>query len=185
MMTDALTRVNLPTNANIDFESIFAAHFQGVYRLVYRIVGEPQEAEDLTQEAFLRLYRQRFAEGEEHNVRAWVYRVATNLAYNAERGRRRREVRQENVHWDAEPENPADAAMRTIERDLVRQALDSLPERQQQLLMLRHAGLSYREVAEALDIAPASVGTMLARAHKAFETAYKALDRAPAGDRLT
>jgi len=181
MMTDALIRVNLPSDAIADFETVFAANFQGVYRLVYQIVGEAQEAEDLTQEAFLRLYRQRFAEEEEHNVRAWVYRVATNLAYNAMRSRRRREARQENVRWDVEPENPADAAIRSVERDLVRQVLDSLPERQQQLLMLRHAGLSYRELAEALDIAPASVGTMLARAHKAFEVAYKAMDRAPEG----
>ena len=181
MMTDALTRVALSPAASVDFESIFATNYQGVYRLVYRIVGESQEAEDITQEAFLRLYRQRFAEGQEHNRRAWVYRVATNLAYNALRSRRRREERQGSVHWGAEPENPADAAMRTAEREMVRQALDTLPERQQQLLMLRHAGLSYRELAEALDMVPASVGTLLSRAHIAFETAYnKVVERAPA-----
>ena len=60
------------------------------------------------------------------------------------------------------------------ERQIVRRALAELPERDAQLLMLRQAGLSYKELALALDVAPASIGTLLARAERAFEARYRA-----------
>ena len=56
----------------------------------------------------------------------------------------------------------------------VRRVLAGLPQKQSELLLLRHAGLSYRELAEALGMAPGSVGTLLARAEAAFEKAYRA-----------
>ena len=58
-------------------------------------------------------------------------------------------------------------------RCTVRRVLAHLLERQSRLLLLRHAGLSYAEIAEALDVAPGSVGTLLVRAEKAFLAAYK------------
>jgi len=161
-----------------DFDALFLAHYSGVYRLLYRIVGTREEAEDLAQETFLRLARQRFPADRQHNVRAWLYRVATNLAYNALRGQGRRERRQEAVAHQVTTAgspalDPAEAAAREDERAVVRRALAVLPERQAQLLLLRHAGLSYRELAEALDVAPGSVGTLLARAEAAFEKVYR------------
>jgi RNA polymerase sigma-70 factor (ECF subfamily) len=111
-------------------------------------------------------------------VRAWLYRVAVNLAYNALRSRGRRQRREEataQTAWavGSPAPDPAEAAIRSDERAAVRRALAALPERQAQLLLLRHAGLSYRELAEALHIAPGSVGTLLARAGAAFEKAYQ------------
>jgi RNA polymerase sigma-70 factor (ECF subfamily) len=159
------------------YEAIFLAHYDGVYRAIFRVVGSREEAEDLVQETFLRLHGQRFAAGSDHNVRAWLYKVATNLALNALRGDQRREqrhqraARQALVDGDPVPD-PAEVVVQDDERARVRQVLAGLSPRQAQLLMLRHAGLSYREVAKALDIAPGSVGTLLARAHAAFATAY-------------
>ncbi|MCX7668548.1 MAG: hypothetical protein N2439_00555, partial [Anaerolineae bacterium] len=60
------------------------------------------------------------------------------------------------------------------ERIAVRRALARLPQKQAQLLLLRYAGLSYRELADAMEMAPGSVGTLLARAEAAFEQAYRA-----------
>jgi RNA polymerase sigma-70 factor (ECF subfamily) len=161
-----------------DFDTLFLAHYDGVYRLLYRIVGTREEAEDLAQEAFLRLARQRFPAGREHNVRAWLYKVATNLAYNALRGEARRVRHQEqSAHRGqgalAADLDAAEAAARSDEQAAVRQVLASLPERQSHLLLLRHAGLSYRELAEAIGVAQGSVGTLLARAEAAFEKAYR------------
>lgn len=171
-----LAGVILGSRDEAAFDALFLAHYDGVYRLLFRIVGSREEAEDLAQETFLRLYRQQFPDGCEHNVRAWLYRVATNLAYNALRGRQRRERRQEAAAQYAEamgnPEpDPAEIAMRSDEREAVRRVLAGLPPRQAELLLLRHAGLSYRELAAALDVAPGSVGTLLARAEAAFEAA--------------
>jgi len=175
-----------------DFDALFLAHYDGVYRLAYRLAGTREEAEDLAQEAFLRLHRSPHLwhaatdPAAEHNVRAWLYRVVTNLAYNALRGERRRRQREDRV---AGPTGPADrhtevdigeAALGAIEyaqtAAQVRSALAALTERQVQLLLLRQAGLSYRELADALGVAPGSVGTLLARAEAAFVAAYRAID---------
>jgi RNA polymerase sigma-70 factor (ECF subfamily) len=169
-----------------DFESLFLAHYDGVYRLLFRIVGSREEAEDLAQETFLRLSRQHFPEGRDHNVRAWLYRVATNLAYNALRGQLRQERRQEAVARqaamnDSQPPDPAEVVLRDDERETVRRVLAGLPSRQAQLLLLRYAGLSYRELADAVGVAPGSVGTLLARAEAAFEAAYRATILIPTG----
>ncbi len=179
MISDVWPRLAWRLGDEADFDSLFLAYYDGVYRLLFRIVGSREEAEDLAQETFLRLSRQRFPEGRDHNVRAWLYRVATNLAYNALRGQRRQAQRQEAAMNQAattgnEPPDPAEVALRNDERETVRRVLASLPPRQAQLLLLRYAGLSYRELADALDVAPGSVGTLLARAEAAFEAAYRA-----------
>jgi RNA polymerase sigma-70 factor (ECF subfamily) len=183
MTTDALANPlvrasSLREGAQLpDFDALFLVHYDGVYRLLYRIVGTREEAEDLAQETFLRLARQRFPADRQHNVRAWLYRVATNLAYNALRGQGRRERHQEAAQQVVTAGSPAldltEAVQRSDEREAVRRALGHLPARQAQLLLLRHAGLSYRELAEALNVAPGSVGTLLARAEAAFEKVYR------------
>jgi RNA polymerase sigma-70 factor (ECF subfamily) len=166
------------------FERAFRTHYDGVYRLLFRVVGSRVEAEDLAQETFLRCYRNgdpaRDGNGPDDVVRPWLYHVALNLARNARRGRRRREARQERAARTgaatgdpAGSDDPADAIVRGEEREAVRRTLATLPDRQAEILLLRHAGLTYGEVATALDIAPASVGTLLARAETAFEAAYR------------
>jgi RNA polymerase sigma-70 factor (ECF subfamily) len=162
-----------------DFDALFLAHYQAVFRLAYRIAGTREEAEDLTQETFARLHRtpRLWTSGADPaSVKGWVYRVVTNLAYNSARGEGRRRRREDAAY--GEPLGPAADPASLIEqaerREAVRAALLGLPERQAQLLLLRHAGLSYKELAAALGVAPGSVGTLLARAEAAFERAYRA-----------
>jgi RNA polymerase sigma-70 factor, ECF subfamily len=158
-----------------EFEAVFRGHYNGVYRLLYRALGSRDEAEDLAQEVFLRFYRGGLAADRPHNVRAWLYQVALNLARNARRGDARRggrEARVGNEGLVQPAEDPAEATLRGQERATVRRALAELPERQASLLLLRHSGLSYREIADALGLAPTSVGTLLARAEAAFARVY-------------
>lgn len=167
----------------VDFEAVFLAHYSPVFRLAYRLAGTREAAEDLTQETFLRLHRTpgiwqspvdvRSSPVEDRRVAAWLYRVATNLAYNYVRSQNRQRRREDASIGMVSEEDPADLAERTEVQLAVRQALATLPERQVQLLLLRHAGLSYKELAEALDVAPGSVGTLLARAEVAFEKVYR------------
>ncbi len=161
------------------FDALFYRHYDRVYGLLFRLVGNRVEAEDLTQEAFLKLYdhafgNKIFVKKREHNISAWLYRVATNLGYNLIRSRKRRWRR--NVLLVPEPEGVS-GADKEVERHetqaAVRATLARLPERQTQLLLLRQMGLSYAECAEICDIAPGSVGTLLARAAKAFRRAYE------------
>jgi RNA polymerase sigma-70 factor (ECF subfamily) len=186
MRSDALT-ATLPgsTDAEIAgetvFDELFRAHYQAVFRLLYHLTGDRQEAEDLAQEAFVRLHRTREMWDARQNVRGWLYRVAVNLGHNAARSRGRSRQR-EWTAFELETEterrvdSPEDMAMRADEIRRVRVILAGLPERQAALLLLRHAGLSSREVAEALGVAAGSVGTLLARAEEAFGRAYRAAE---------
>lgn len=171
------------------FAAFFHAHCEGVSRLIQRIVESRPEAEDLVQEAFLRTYLRgpRGAEGEYR--KAWLYRVAVNLAVNALRGRKRRTSREsgavleERVGPYPEP-TPEEVLHRRERARLVRQVLERLPDRTARILSLRYGGLSYAEIAEALEIAPNSVGTLLARAERSFEEIYRPLAAVrPQGDR--
>jgi RNA polymerase sigma-70 factor (ECF subfamily) len=163
-----------------DFDALFLAHFQAVFRLAYRIAGTREEAEDLAQETFLRLHRSPgvWEAASQGSTRAWLFRVVTHLAYNGARGQGRRQRREDAAfRLPAGEEDPSDLAEQVERRLAVRQVLLKLPQRQAQLLLLRHAGLSYRELAEALDLSPGSVGTLLARAEAAFEKAYAAEEK--------
>jgi RNA polymerase sigma-70 factor (ECF subfamily) len=157
------------------FEALFYRHYDRVYGLLFRLVGNRAEAEDITQEVFLKLYRQPLRGRRQHNVKGWLYRVATNMGYNHIRGRKRRWER--NIHLlpditDA-VQPPPDKAIQDETRAVVRATLATLPQRQTQLLLLRQMGLSYAELAAACDIAPVSVGTLLSRAAQAFREAYE------------
>ncbi len=106
---------------------------------------------------------------------AWLYQVVTHLAYNNARGQGRRQRREDAVFGTSSGDaDPVELAEQVERRLAVRRALLKLPQRQAQLLLLRYAGLSYKELAEALSLAPGSVGTLLARAEAAFERAYAA-----------
>ena len=157
------------------FEALFYRHDDRVYGLLFRLVGNRVEAEDITQEVFLKLYRQPLRGRPEHNVKGWLYRVATNMGYNHIRSTKRRWGRNRHLLPDITDaaQQPPDKAIQGETRAAVRAALATLPQRQTQLLLLRQMGMSYAELAAACDIAPGSVGTLLSRAAQAFREAYE------------
>lgn len=165
-----------PANA---FEAAFRQHWSRVCALLARLVGDPDEAEDLALEVFWRLYRQDLAETRQP-LGGWLYRVATNLGYNALRDRQRRqryeeEAARQDPQSSTQP-GPAGEAEAALERANVRKALAEMKPRNAQILILRHSGLSYTEIAEALSISKGSVGTLLARAEEEFEKRYRILE---------
>ncbi|MGD2078937.1 MAG: sigma-70 family RNA polymerase sigma factor [Chloroflexota bacterium] len=157
------------------FEMLFYRHYDRVYGLLFRLLGNRTEAEDVTQEVFLKLYRQPLRGRREHNVGGWLYRVATNMGYNHLRSTKRRWGRNRLLVPDITDaaDQPGDKAVQAETQAAVRSALATLPQRQTQLLLLRQMGLSYSELASACDVAPGSVGTLLSRAAQAFRLAYE------------
>lgn len=157
------------------FEAAFDEHWSWVCSTLYRLVGRWDEAEDLALEVFYRLYTR--PPKDQGKLGSWLYRVATNVGYNALRARKRRrryeEAATEYKLQRATPQNPAAEVERREMAQRVRQVLAQMKPRAAKLLMLRHTGLSYAEVAEALNVAPGSVGTMLARAERDFERRYR------------
>ena len=169
-------RETTPPAEIVSFEAAFLEHWPRVYATLVRLVGDPAEAEDLAQETFWRLYQRPPAAA--GPLGGWLYRVALNLGYNRLRADRRRA--EYEVHAGREaleqaaPPAPPEAVERAAERGRVRAILGALPARSAQLLILRHAGLKYQEIAAALGVAPGSVGTLLARAEAEFEDRWRA-----------
>jgi RNA polymerase sigma-70 factor, ECF subfamily len=154
------------------FEELFLRHYTTVYRVLYGVVSNAQEAEDLAQETFMALYRQPPRLDGSGALGGWLYRVAVNRAYNALRSNQRLQRRLGGVEPEQQS-NPHDEYVRREEREHVRSALAKLPERTAKLLLLRYAGLSYAEIAAALQVAPGSIGTLLVRAERAFIQTYE------------
>jgi len=167
------------------FEDLFLQNWEKVYGVLFRLTGDRAEAEDLALETFLRLWQRPPAQ--DQTLAGWLYRVATNLGYNALRsaGRRWRhelDAGMEALAVDSGSPNPAKEVERNEDRQRVQQILSQMQERQAQLLILRHSGLSYQEIAETLNVAPTSVGALLVRAEKEFVRLYEeGGDHAPDG----
>jgi RNA polymerase sigma-70 factor (ECF subfamily) len=164
------------TEAERVLEAAFEEHWSSVCRMLYTLVGEWDEAQDLALEAFWRLYTRR--PQDLANVGGWLCRVATNLGLNAIRARRRRRRYEEEGSTlrlqRTAPIDPADEVERRETQERVREVLSRMKPRKAQLLILRYTGHSYSEMADILGVASSSVGTMLARAEEDFERRYQA-----------
>ncbi len=166
------------------FEAIFNEHYTRVYGILFRMTGDPDSADDLTAETFWRLWERPPAQDE--NIAGWLYRVATRLGYNDLRGeKRRKQYEMDALQADLDGQerggiNPARAAEQHESRERVRSILRQMPLRDVQVLLLRHSGLPYKEIAAALEVGTASVGTLLARAEARFEALFgRGEDHAP------
>ena len=164
------------------FEAFFRGHFARVYGILYRVTGSSDDAEDLAQEVFLQAAHRDPPLWQDPGADGWLWRAATHSALNALRGDRRRREREARVYQTEGPlrmlgersEDPAEIAERRAQQEAVRAALRQLKPQESALLLLRHAGLSYAEVAAALDLQPTSIGTLLARAERRFREKYDA-----------
>lgn len=155
---------------------LFQQRFGTLFRYLDRLTGDPDLAADVAQEAFVRLYQR----GDiPDDPQAWLATVATNLVRDTHRrGSRRADllVRHADVtRPDPWPTDASEHLLAEEARTSVRRALETLPERDRQLLLLRHEGFSYKELAQFCGIAESSVGTLLLRATQAFRAAYTQL----------
>jgi RNA polymerase sigma-70 factor (ECF subfamily) len=135
--------------------------------LVFSGVNETT-AEEIVQETFLRLHRHLLADGDSSNLRAWIYRVAHNLARNEQMSMRNRSstsIHDENIAdrllaRDGSPESQ----LLLREQELrVHRAMQSLNAPQRDCLLLRAQGMKYREIAAVLNISVSSVGENVQR----------------------
>lgn len=156
------------------FREAFDRHHASIHRTLDRLSGDPELAADVTQEAFVRLYRRGSMPDRPD---AWLVTVALNLFRNrrakAKRRGELRLLRAEDLRPGA-PDSPLAAAGAAETRERVAAALEGLSERDRRLLLLRAEGYAYRDLARILGLAEASVGTFLARARRAFLERYEA-----------
>jgi RNA polymerase sigma factor (sigma-70 family) len=172
--------VSGPTRGDVrtDLDEIFRRDYQQVVSVAARVLGSRDQAEDVAQEVFLSFGRSSVPIGE---ASGWLCVAAAHTALNQLRSGRRRASREETVAVAATvvAADVADAVVTLEERSRVRAALAQLPRKQAMALVLRHSGLSYAEVAAALDLSPGSVGTSVRRAESALR---KELNRHASSD---
>ncbi len=147
------------------FERLFLAEYARVARIAYRVVADPAEAEDVAQEVFVAFHRRH--RGDEPYATRWLHTAAVHTALNAVRSRRRRAAHESRAGGD-EAIDPHDVAETNERRRAVRGALARLPAKPATVLVLRHSGHSYAEVAAAIGINVNQVGTLLRRAEAAL-----------------
>ncbi len=173
-MTVTYDRLNsMPTRLDARaFESVFYEHYARVYAVLFRLVGNQPEAEDLALDTFWKLWQQPPARAD--NLGGWLYRVAVRLGYNALRASRgRTRYEQAALPEGAKGNDPVEEVERADECARVRAALAEMSERDAQLLVLRYSGLSYKDIADVLGVSPNSIGTLLTRAEEEFENRYR------------
>lgn len=149
-----------------DADVLFAEHRRGVFRYLCRIVGRTDTAHDLTQEVFLRVSRAGAPDADRAGLRAWVYRIARNLALNHLRDEHRRPA----IAEAADRAEPATQELAVA----IQQALDGLQTLDRDVFLLREvAGLSYGEIAGACEI---TVEAVRGRLHRARVELRETLD---------
>jgi RNA polymerase sigma-70 factor, ECF subfamily len=156
----------------VDFDGLFQRLYPSLFRYLHRLTGDADAAEDVAQESFVRLLRQNLTEDE---VRPWLFTVAMNLVRDRARKTDRRQRLLTGAPQLVKPGPLPDEDLERSERiAAVRSVLDTLPERDRQLLLMREEGFKYEEIAQVVGVAPASVGTLIARALRRFVEAYRA-----------
>src|SRR5215218_1138914 len=168
----------MPGAVRGDLEAVFRADYARVVAVAARVLGSRDHAEDVAQDVFLAFGRTSVPAGEAFG---WLSVAAAHTALNHLRSGRRRASREGTAAaaHDGVVSDVAEAVVTLEERSRVRAALAGLPRKQAVALVLRHSGLSYADVAAALDMSPGSVGTTVRRAESALR---KELNRHASSD---
>ncbi len=184
------------------FEELVLRYQDRLVTILRHLVGNQDQAEDLTQEVFLRVYRSRKTYEPGAKFATWLFTIANNVASNSLRSKsRRKEVNlstTESGPMGAQPMErmlqassgamPARRLDKAEMRDVVRLALESLGERQRMAVLLsKYESLSYADIAETLEMSPQAVKSLLSRARlnlKEILQPYMELGRLPDGEPL-
>ncbi len=151
---------------------IFRTHYGRVARAIGRVVHDQARAEELAVDVFLKWWRHPSAHGD--GAAGWIYRTAVRHALDELRRQRRRQRFERVFGWaSASPATPEHVYEAAHEQQRVRDVLGAIRRRYAEALLLRHEGLSYRDLAATLQLTPGYVGSLLARAHEAFRKEYE------------
>ena len=161
----------------LSFDEAFTLHHRAVFRTARAVVRDSALAEDVTQEVFLRLYRNLNSTPGEELLRAWLLRVTLNVARNTLRGQSRSMVRDNEYHKSTAEngffaEAPEEDYERRMAIEEARRALDKIKEPMRSCLLLKQQGLSYREIATSLSLKETNIGSLVARGRKEFARVY-------------
>lgn len=161
------------------FEAIFQRHERTIYSFVYRMMGDADDAYDLTQDCFVKAYKALGRTGEDLNVSAWLHRIASNACLDVLR--RRQRIRW--LPWDTHKhdqlmlstaaDDPERVALSQEARVSVQRVLNRMSHRHRLALVLRcYEDLSCEEIGEVMGLSRTATKSMLFRARDEFRRVY-------------
>lgn len=167
------TRQGLPD----DFDGLVEEHHRRIYNVCLRMMRNPQDAMDMTQEAFLKAWRARESFMGQSSVTTWLHRVAVNTCLDELRKRKKQAALSvqelSESGWEPADDAAGDFASRVVDKEAVSAALAELPPDHRAVLVLRDVeGYSYEELARILDC---PVGTVRSRLNRARANMMKIL----------
>lgn len=156
------------------FEQLVLRYQKPVYNLALRMTGNPDDALDLSQEAFVRAWRSLKELRSGAAFSTWLYRLTSNLCIDFLRSAKRRPAasltaaeQDEQMDVPDPAPSPEQRVLRQLDQERLRQAMDALPVEYRQILTLRVInGLSYLQIAQILDVAEGTVKSRLSRARE-------------------
>jgi RNA polymerase sigma-70 factor (ECF subfamily) len=152
-----------------DFNALVEQYTREIYSYLWRMLRDPQDAEDVLQETFLRAFKGFPGLRDDSNFRAWLYKIATNAAYTQLKQRTRRESQVVEFIENIEGTNPLPQELTLA----VLTAIESLPPKQQASLMLKkYQNLSYLEIGDVLDCSPDSARANVYQALKRLRAEF-------------
>lgn len=178
------------TDAEALLTAVYARYATALHSYAFRLLGNAEDADDVTQEVFIRVHDRLAQLRDPTRLRPWLYRIASNLCMDQLRRRSRvrrifgiavnidpteQETDEPGQHQIAHPASSA-GIDGVAERDHISRALRRMPPKYATCLVLHSAqGLSYREIAEILGITTGAAAVRLARARDMFERCYTEL----------
>jgi RNA polymerase sigma-70 factor (ECF subfamily) len=157
------------------FQELLSRYRRPAITLAYQMLGNLEDAEDVAQEAFVRVFQAIPRFRGQAAFSTWLYRIVTNLCLGNRR-RRRATVELEAVREPSAPDSPSQQVTEAL---LTRQVLDAMPPELRAILLLRdQEGLSYTEIAEALRLPLGTVRSRLSKARMAFRQIWNELSGA-------
>jgi RNA polymerase sigma factor (sigma-70 family) len=178
-MDDGAERVSADAELirDCDASRLFVEHYTALLRFLRRYTGDADLAEDAAQEAFARLIEKPPALA----TRAWLFTVGKHAALDAMRTRVKRlrlaSAAPDRTPMGDPPLSPYEVAEATSIRKIVREALESLSERERKILLMREEGFRYFEIAAATGITLPSMGKTLARSLEKLEVQIRRRSR--------
>lgn len=169
---DSILDESFSQETGLSFDEAFTLHHRAVFATARGVVRDATLAEEITQEVFLKLYRHFDSKPDGELLRPWLLRVTLNEARNTLRGQYRSRARDTTYQKTTDPPLPHVDYERRQEVETARRALDKLKEPMRTCLLLRHQGLSYREIAQTLSLKENYVGSLVARGRKEFVRHY-------------
>jgi RNA polymerase sigma-70 factor (ECF subfamily) len=168
------------------FEAIFQRYERQIYSFIYRMMGDADDAYDLTQDCFVKAYRHLAGTSDDLNVSAWLHRIASNACLDVLRRRQRLRwlpwegPKHDHLLISTPIDDPERAAISQETRVTVQRVLDRMSHRHRLALILReYEGLSCEEIGEVMNLSRSAVKSMLFRAREEFRRVYAAVEKTP------